>query len=84
MRKKRNLLPIEARSFKQACKLRRDNVDTDDYWILIDAMRDTVTIGKQRAGEPSEWMHAIERKDFDKLVRWYVLGIVPRRAKATK
>jgi len=64
--------PIDAKSNAQICKLKRDNVSTAGFWLLIDGPN--VTLAKQKVGESAEQMLSIPRSQFDKLARWYVTG----------
>lgn len=68
--------PIEARTFKKICALKRDNLSARDFWLQLD--EGTVTLAKQRNGGPAEMMMEIPRAQFDRLVRWYVTGEVFR------
>lgn len=64
--------PIDAKTDKQICKLRRDNLSTKEFWILLG--EGEVTLAKQRNLAPAEVMLKIPRAQFDRLVRWYVTG----------
>ena len=64
--------PIEARTFNQICSLKRDNMSTKDFWLQLDV--GIVTLAKQRNGEPCEASMRISRKQFDRIVQWYVNG----------
>lgn len=68
--------PINAHTFNQICKLKRDIIDTDDYWLCVDV--GDVRLTKQRNGKPSSASINIPRKDFDRLVVWYVTGKIKR------
>ena len=62
--------PFDANTEKKTLSLRRDNYDTPDYWIM--AHGDHVTIAKQRNGGKSEFMVEIKRRDFYRLISWYM------------
>jgi hypothetical protein len=62
--------PIDARTEKQLCKLLSDNYATKNYWILHAI--DHITICKQSSGSSAEEMMQIPRKDFNKLIEWYI------------
>lgn len=66
--------PIDALTENQICQLKRDNLDTPDYWLNVSP--DHVCLTKQRVGEPSTESMNIPRKDFNRLARWYVTGKV--------
>jgi hypothetical protein len=72
MKKKKKLSPRQARNEKQVCSLRSDHHDTDDFWILIDPYSNEVFIHQQRSGEMSKQKLAIPKKDFNKLIDWYM------------
>lgn len=59
----------KANTEKQICSVYRDNLSTEDYWIMGNP--DSVTIAKQRNGESSEWIVQIPKKDFNKLIDFY-------------
>ena len=62
--------PIESITWSSVCRLKSDSTDTKDYWMCIDG--DEVCIAKQRSGESLIEKIKIPRKDFNRLVRWYV------------
>lgn len=62
--------PIDVRTEKQLCKLLSDNYTTKNYWILHEI--DHITICKQSIGSHPEEMMRIPRKDFNKLIKWYI------------
>lgn len=64
------LAPIKAKKDIQIIRLKTDNYSTDDFWILLN--KDTVNIHEQRSGETSKQNITIPRKDFDRLVKWYL------------
>mgnify|MGYP001597371128 FL=1 len=66
------LAPIEAKTFSQICKLPRDNYDTAGYWILVGLK--TIHFAEQRNGEATTQKMAIPKREFDRLVRWYMTG----------
>jgi hypothetical protein len=76
----KKLAPMNARTFDQVCSLNRDNTESGDFWML--AGGDEVTISKQREGEACEQSITIDRRDFLKLVSWYMRDqkIKPPRA----
>ena len=69
--RRKKLKPIEARTFKQVCKLPRDNLNTRGHWILIDG---DVVLAAQRNGQPATNSMRIPRSEFDRMARWYVTG----------
>ena len=71
------LAPIEAKTFSQICRLPRDNYDTAGYWILVD--QKTIHFAEQRNGEIATQKMAIPKREFDRLVRWYMTGSAKRR-----
>lgn len=66
------LAPIEAKTFSQICKLPRDNYETAGYWILVGDR--TIHFVEQRTGENATQKMAIPKREFDRLVRWYMTG----------
>lgn len=74
MRKKptTKLAPIDANTTNQVCELPRDNVDTDEHWIITDGA--TVTIAAQRPGVAATAMVKLPKPTFDAFVRWYTTG----------
>lgn len=62
--------PYDAKADSDLMKLRRDIKDTDDFWILHAG--DHITLAEQRVGEPAKAMLTIPRRDFNKLIRWYM------------
>lgn len=69
---KPKLAPIDAKTFKQICSLSADNHETRDYWILLD--EGVICLAKQRSGQDPTHEMRIPKRDFDKLVRWYMTG----------
>lgn len=66
------LKPIEARTLKQMCSLKEDNIATHDWWILLN--EGSITICNQASGESAKDSISIPRHIFDKFARWYVTG----------
>lgn len=52
--------------------LTRDNVGTEDYWIITDGF--TVTLACQKVGEPSTAMVSLPKVVFDAFADWYMTG----------
>jgi len=75
-KKKKVLSPREAKTDAQFDKLGRDNIDTKDAWILVDA--ENVHICNQRDGESSTGEVSLSRKDFEKFIDWYNTGVYKR------
>lgn len=73
--------PIEANTLNKVCKLKRDNLSTKNFWILLDGGTHIV-ICKQVVGKPSEGSLTIPKSQFDRLVRWYVTGSPTPKGKA--
>lgn len=68
-------------TFKEMCRMRRDNADCDGHWIMVDAERGTVTIASQKMGEPASQIITIPRKVLLRMARWY---LKPQVMKASK
>ena len=66
---KKKLSPREAKTFKQICSLKRDNIDSKTSWILIDV--GVVYIHNQENGEISTGKVVLTRQEFNKFVDWY-------------
>ena len=64
--------PIEAKTDKQICSLKRGNYDTKQHWLLIDGAY--ITVCRQSSGKPAEASMKIPRSEFDRMARWYVTG----------
>lgn len=61
--------PRDTKTFKQICKLRTDNHDTKDGWIIIDVGE--VLLCNQRNGEASTGQVKFSRRAFNALIDWY-------------
>lgn len=70
MKTAQKISPRKVKSTKQLCRMARDNIDIDDHWILNGM--DTVTIARQKVGEPAVAAITIPRATFNKLVDWYM------------
>lgn len=68
--KKSQLSPHEARTDKQICSLRSDNVDAPEGWMMID--EGVVTLCNQRSGEHSTGTVQFTRRSFKKFADWYL------------
>ena len=64
--------PQTARTDSQVAQLERDNLDTPEFWICVDAA--TVTIAKQRTGEQATAEIQIPKTIFDRFVKFYLEG----------
>ena len=62
--------PIEAKTLDQVMSLPRDGYETKDYLLVVSDS--TVCLAEQHSDEQMN----IPRKDFDRLVRWYMTGKV--------
>lgn len=74
------LTPRQARTLDQVCAMPRDNVGTDEHWLLVDGH--TVAICQQRDGESPTAKIVMPRETFDAFADWYTTGRwrKPRRA----
>lgn len=63
------LSPQAARTEKQICSLRRDNLSARGGWLMIG--ENSVTIAQQKPGETAAGMATLSRRDFERLVAWY-------------
>jgi hypothetical protein len=70
--KNKTLSPKDAKGEKQVCMLQTDHYETKDFWILIDAWNNEVYIHQQKTGEKSKQDICIPKKDFNRLVEWYL------------
>ena len=68
----KHLTPQTTRTDQEIARLERDNLDTPEFWICVDAA--TVTIAKQRLGEQATAEIQIPKTTFDQLVRFYLEG----------
>lgn len=74
--KERNLTmtPREAKTFEQICELDRDNVDTDEHWMILDSGGDEITLAAQQLGKPSSAKISMPRATFEAFIDWYNTG----------
>lgn len=68
----KNLTPQTARTDAEMAQLERDNLDTPEFWICVDAA--AVTIAKQRSGEQATAEIQMPKTVFDQLVKFYLEG----------
>ena len=54
----------------QICKITRDNKDCGDFSIETDAR--SIWLSEQKIGEHIKQCIEIPRKEFNKLIRWYL------------
>lgn len=74
------LAPIDCKTFEDAMRLQRDNTDTTRYWLLLSMGGDNhVTICEQGRGDVAKQSIQIDKKDFDRFVRWYIRPQKTRR-----
>lgn len=71
-KKSKKLSPKEAKTIKEVCSLETDNYSTKDFWIMVDPCNKDVTIMNQRVGESATQKISIHKKDFNKLIEWYL------------
>ncbi len=65
--------PRDARSHSQVAKIPRDNVTYAGTWALLNGDgKSTITITRQRRGENATESISIPRRDFDRIVDWYM------------
>ena len=64
------IAPIDARNEKGRLRLREDNTSTENYWLLLNDGH--ITLANQRSGENMVWWAQIPRKEWDKIVKWYM------------
>ena len=62
--------PYDCKTIDQVCALRRDNFDAGDFWIITDGYN--VSLAEQKVGEKSTGMVTIPRREFNRLVTWYM------------
>lgn len=67
------MTPREAKTFDDICSLPRDNVSTDEHWIIINGEND-VCISTQRNGEPRTESVHLPRETFEAFIDWYNTG----------
>lgn len=54
----------------QLCRIRRDNKDAGDFSIMTDSY--VVWLSEQKMGENRKQHIEIPRKEFNKLIQWYL------------
>lgn len=64
--------PIDVKSHEQVLKLDRDNIESGDFWMILDYP--FVVICEQPAGENIIQKMKIPVAIFNKFARWYVTG----------
>lgn len=77
---KKTLTPRTARTFEQICTLKRDNVSTVDYWMMV-CDGGKVVICAQRDGQAVQTMLRLPRHTFEKFIDWYNTGEWPIKRK---
>lgn len=66
-------------TFKQLVTIARDNLSVGDFWIGTDGRN--VWLTEQAMGERPKQTFAIKRRDFNRLIKWYLR---PQRATSPK
>jgi hypothetical protein len=64
--------PKKANTFKQICKLKRDNVSTRKSWMLLH--EGGVTITNQVTGKESTGEVKLTKKEFERFIKFYETG----------
>jgi len=64
------IAPIDAFTEKDRLRLREDNTATENYWLLLNDGH--VTLANQKSGQAKAWWAQIPRKEWDKIVKWYI------------
>lgn len=67
----------DAKNESDLLKLRRDNWQTENGWLLANG--NTVTIAEQKNGQPFVSQTTIPREEFNRLIRGYLRNQKPRR-----
>lgn len=75
--KKKVKAPKDADTFNRACDLKTDNVTYCNFWILTDGYN--ISMAEQKMGESATQEISIQKKIFDRLIRWYETGKPPRQ-----
>lgn len=68
-RTRKRLTPRTASTINEICALRRDNVGTKHFWILVETGQ--VVIAEQTSGQPPKWSVSIPKRVFNKFVDFY-------------
>jgi hypothetical protein len=63
--------PREAKTYAQILKLKSDNYSTNGHWILLNGGGEVV-IAEQVTGEAPTAKMKISRREFNRIVNWYV------------
>jgi len=61
--------PREAKTHSQICRLRSDNADTAEGWIIIE--QGDVTLCTQKNGQDATGKVVFSRRAFNALIDWY-------------
>lgn len=65
--------PRDASTLDDVCSLPRDNITSGDYWaLLMGDGGDSITLTKQRVGKNATESISITRRDFNRIVDWYM------------
>lgn len=70
MKKVKEKAPIDA-TWNQLAKMRRDNVDTPDFWCMVDGCGE-ITIAQQKSGEPATAMITMPRSVMKRFIKFLV------------
>lgn len=66
----KQISPMDASSVSTIVRMRSDNASAGDYWIIHDGS--IVTLAHQKVGGMCTESVNIPRKDFNRLIRWYI------------
>jgi len=66
------LTPKTANTFNKIYKLKRDNVNTRNSWLLLNGKG--LTICNQRSGEGVTGQVKLTRKEFERFIKFYETG----------
>ena len=66
----KTLSPRKTVTFNQICSLQTDNAGTKNFWIQLDV--GSVHLCEQTSGEAAKGSLTIPRRDFNKLIEWYL------------
>ena len=69
--------PYDAKTEKHLLSMSRDNITFGDFWMLNSS--DHVTMAHQKVGEGARAMLSMPKKEFNRMVAWYMRDQKPRK-----
>jgi len=67
------MTPQKVKTYNDTLKLKRDNVDCGDAWIILNGASQ-VLIHNQKVGEKSTGAVRLSRRQMNRFVKWWLEG----------